>query len=734
MGVNLPIQNYFEPKPVPTDWVRPFDWPVITDASNEVQFLLCDINLATFTIRTTFTRTTGNIYIDWGDGSPVDTITSTGIVLTSHTYTIGTGTPCSRGYTTFKVRVYGDPTCVIQRCQPIAPVGAGSALSYQMGLLEAYYGDNTSTLTTSAPNYGGISSAASVIGGFDFLEYVKLPTSVSWNTATTFMFSQNQGIQKVVIPTTVPNTFGFRHFFSGCTNLRGEYVLPASYVPIGNNLEAMFQGCRNVTKVVFPNDLTNITTLNSTFNGCTSLKTMTLSPISNVTDLSSVFRDCISLEWVKLEGLPAPASTTSINMGNMFNGCVTLENIYLPATCSSNARYDCTIMFGTCNNLKSVIFPVGFEATSLSQTFFSCSSITTIKFQNGFSACTNINTAFNACRNLYDLTLPPTLGATATAQNVFSLCSSLESITIPNTYNLTGSLVSIFNGCTSVKTINLPNTSQDGITSLITAFQNCTKLETVTLPSSMTGVTDLSNTFSECNNLKSVVFPTTMNSVTTMNACFLNCYSLESVTMPTSMSSCSNFNSTFIRNRNLQSLTMPATVGPGTNWITAFFQCSRLKTLTLPTTQTTTLTGLNQFVESCGSLATITNTDKLGSTGATPLVNLTQNVGANLIPSLTFTCPMSILAFNGTSSTGTYALSSLRLLNTSSGQWTGTSPQINVSFTSLSTAALVQLFNDMAAQGIVTSKTINITSATGAAGLTAADRLIITSKGWTIVG
>jgi hypothetical protein len=52
----------------------------------------------------------------------------------------------------------------------------------------------------------------------------------------------------------------------------------------------------------------------------------------------------------------------------------------------------------------------------------------------------------------------------------------------------------------------------------------------------------------------------------------------------------------------------------------------------------------------------------------------------------------------------------------------------------MSTAQLVQLFNDMAAQGNVVSKTINITSATGAAGLTAADRLIVTSKGWTITG
>jgi hypothetical protein len=52
----------------------------------------------------------------------------------------------------------------------------------------------------------------------------------------------------------------------------------------------------------------------------------------------------------------------------------------------------------------------------------------------------------------------------------------------------------------------------------------------------------------------------------------------------------------------------------------------------------------------------------------------------------------------------------------------------------MSTANLIQLFNDMAAQPAVIGKTINITTATGTAGLTAANRLIITSKGWIIIG
>ncbi len=732
MGVQLPIQNFFKPKPTPTDWVRPLDWITITDTPDEVQMLVADVNLANFTIRTNFVKNSGtNMYIDWGDGSPIDTISVIGLTLTSHQYTIGTGTPCSRGYTTFKIRIYADPTSVISVCQPVAPLITGSSLAYQMGLLEVYYGNGTINL--NAPSFGGVGSAATIVGGFGFLEYVKLPQTIGWTGGMSFMFSQNTSIQKVVLYETSTGNPDFRHFFSGCTNLRGEYTIPNIPILTGVGLESTFSGCYNITKVTLPNVI-NVTSLAATFANCASLKNITLPSISTVANLSSTFDGCTSLEWVKFTNLPSPAGVTNISMSNIFRACISLENVYFPSTCSSNARYDCSNMFNGCTNLKRILFPLNFESTSLSSTFNLCSSITSIIFQNGFTNCNTIANAFNSCRNLYQLTLPSTLGGILSAGlQAFAFCSSLETLVIPNTYNFSGSINSFVNGCTMLKSLTMPNTAQNSITTMVSFAQDCRALETIVMPSSMTGATDLTLMFSECNSLKSIVLPPTMNSVTTMVTAFLNCYNLESITMPTSMSACNNFNSTFIRNRKLVSLTMPVTVGPGTNWITAFFQCLALKTLVLPTSQTTTLTSANQLIESCGSLTTITNVDKLGSLGATPLVNLSGMVGANLVPSLTFTCPMSQFGFNG-SATTTNLITSIRFLNTSAGQWTGTSPQINISYTSLSTAALVTLFNDMAAQGVVVGKTINITGATGAAGLTAANRLIITSLGWTIVG
>lgn len=61
-----------------------------------------------------------------------------------------------------------------------------------------------------------------------------------------------------------------------------------------------------------------------------------------------------------------------------------------------------------------------------------------------------------------------------------------------------------------------------------------------------------------------------------------------------------------------------------------------------------------------------------------------------------------------------------------------TSPQINVSYTGMDRAALVQLFNDLPT--VSAGQKIQITSATGASALTAEDRAIAENKGWEIMG
>jgi hypothetical protein len=251
----------------------------------------------------------------------------------------------------------------------------------------------------------------------------------------------------------------------------------------------------------------------------------------------------------------------------------------------------------------------------------------------------------------------------------------------------------------------------------------------------MTSLTSLLTTFQGCSNLKTITLPSTLNSVTTFGSSFNGCFTLTSVTLPTSMTSCTNFVSVFQNNYQLRSVTLPTSISiNATNFSSLFSGCYSLNSVSFPSSQQLiNLNTISGMFLNCSNLTTITNFNFLGALNNFASLNADANTQARLT-SISFSAFLSKLNISGSVNTNRADVQSVRLLNATSGQWSGTSPQINVSNTNMSTANLVQLFNDMAAQGNVVSKTINITTAIGTAGLTAADRLIITSKGWTITG
>jgi hypothetical protein len=176
-----------------------------------------------------------------------------------------------------------------------------------------------------------------------------------------------------------------------------------------------------------------------------------------------------------------------------------------------------------------------------------------------------------------------------------------------------------------------------------------------------------------------------------------------------------------------------------TSYSSTFAFCYSLESVVLPTTQNTTATSpqpaLTNMFQRCGALTSITNFDKIQTTSLTPLSDVSGWTGMMGVPSLTFTQKLSKLAINGSVTLAQQnQITSLRHTATASAQWTGSTPQISIAYTDITYANLVTFFNDIAAQGTVTTKAIDITGCVGAASLTAANRLILTSKGWTITG
>ena len=339
-----------------------------------------------------------------------------------------------------------------------------------------------------------------------------------------------------------------------------------------------------------------------------------------------------------------------------------------------------------------------------------------------------VNT-FSNCILLTSVILPATVGASIGLSGTFNGCTSLPSITIPSGW-IISSLGSAFTNCYNLKTAVLPNNAQNSIGSMNQTFLNCSVLKSITMPTSLNSVTTLLNAFAGCASLPSVVLPATMNSLTSMQATFNGCLNLTSVTLPTSTTSLTNLSSTFLNCNNIETVTLPTTVGAVNNLAQIFSGCTNIKTITFPSiTQMSSVTSAQNMLFQCGALTTINYLNKVGSSTATPLVAASGfETQTFTLQSLEFSCPFSQLTVNGISPTQFNKLNSLRLFNTGANQWTGTSPHINVSYCDLGIAALNQLFTDLTT---ITTKTINITGCTGAAGCT---RSIATAKGWTVTG
>jgi hypothetical protein len=431
--------------------------------------------------------------------------------------------------------------------------------------------------------------------------------------------------------------------------------------------------------------------------------------------------------------MPTFGIVTFVNLTSCFNNCLNLQTVYFPATCNTNANYNATTLFQSCTNLKQIVFPSGFNPNTCSGTFNTCGTLKRIVFQ---SAASRLNTMLSMCvncRNLTDVRLPDSVSSTGiNLGSAFQNCPSLETITIPSNYLFT-SLFATFSNSTGLKTVNWSPGAQNSLTTMSGTFQSCNLLSSITLPTSMTTCNNMSGTFQGANALTSVTFPAIMNACTTLNSCFSNCRSLVSVTLPTSMSACNDFTSMFTVCPLLKSVVFPVTVSATTTAFQPFNDCMSLQSITFPTTQMSSVNTMFAAFANCTNITTLVNFDKLGSLTATPLVNMGAN-GFFSSNTISIACPLSALSLVGLATSNRNRLQVVRLLNISAGQWTGTSPQIDVSNTTMSTANIIQLFNDMAAQPNVVSKTINITGAVGAAGLTAANRLIVTSKGWTITG
>jgi len=731
MAFNLPQRTSIGARvPVsPAVWTRQPDWVSITGVSTgQILFLVSDATNAIYNLDITKTGV-GNVYIDWGDGTST-TVSSSSIQ--SHTYTTG-GTACSLGYNTWKITMTKD---VAVRMTTVIFSYATQYSEYPSGVLEAWYGDTT---LTSASNL--FSEQNGTTGMWHpYLEYVRLPEGMTdANSLLRVFFNGTQNLKKVTLPTSLSAGTTLQETFYNCFSLIELNDFPQDMTGV-TSMSSTFFGCGALSKVVLPSSFPNLTTFASTFSSCFSLNQIILPETPSCTSFNSIFSNCVALQSVQIKSM---ASSGTVSFSNAFNSCNSIRNIVFPNNTPNTTTLALSNGFGSCFNLLSLVLPPLAKVDGYSSAFANCYSLKSISLPMDFSAMTgSFASAFLNCYSLTNITLPNIAPSAAVDfTSTFSSCFSLSEVTIPSTYLLSG-LGSTFNLCRSLKSVTLPNNTQNSLTTFASCFTSCNRLQSVVLPTAMTSLTSTANMFQNCFTLTGATFPATLSLLNTMNAMFNNCYSLQTVTLPTTINgnTAACFTGMFSGAQRIKSITLPATITNNTipnTFASTFQNCFSLTSITLPTSNLTALATATSTFNACRSLTGITNMSSFGgsATGGTIITTSAFATDARSLLSLTLPSRLTKLEVNGTTGTGNQSnMTSLRLSNVGTGQWGGTSPQIDVSYTSLSTAALNLLFADMAAQGTVTSKTINITSATGAAGLTAGDRLVITSKGWTITG
>lgn len=257
--------------------------------------------------------------------------------------------------------------------------------------------------------------------------------------------------------------------------------------------------------------------------------------------------------------------------------------------------------------------------------------------------------------------------------------------------NVTGGVVK--------QTVQSVNIKAAGITTMVNAFTFCRELQCVGdlyLPL----CTTMANAFNVCPKLQ-YIGNLGIESCTTMVNAFGYCSSLQSI----------------------GSLNLPLCI----NVVNAFQFCTTLESigaLSLPV-----CASMSSFLYMCTSLHSFGDISSLGSSAA----SVDASGGA-----------FYRFSYSGVLNTPNAKYASITVYGASdcysqvtgltfhaSSTFSGTAPQINVSYTMMNRTALVALFNLLPT---LVGKTINITGCIGTADLTAGDRAIATGKGWTITG
>ena len=400
--------------------------------------------------------TSGEVKINWGDGSNEEIINGTEYVNISHIYT-------SMGSYVIAIEVL-----------------SGNYILGNINSNNIFYSN-----TDSALKRVEIGSGFEYIADYAFQKCISLQVITIPNSVTSigqYAFSSCYSLKSVAIPNSV-TSIG-QYAFSSCYSLK-SVAIPNSVTSIG---QYAFSNCYSLKSVAIPNSVTSIS--RNTFTNCHSLQSIIIP--EGVTSIGyGAFQYCSSLRLITI-----PEGVTSIEYG-AFQYCSSLRSITIPEGVTSIGQN----AFGYCYSLQSVIIPSSVTSIN-SNTFSYCYSLQSVIIPG--NSKTIQNNTFSYCSSLQSVII--TEGVTKINNNVFISNTSLKSISIPEGVTSIG--YDAFNQCTALQSIIIPST----VTYIGgNAFRDCTGMQLYDF-SKCTQIPSLADTyaFDNINQNCKILVPTSL--------------------------------------------------------------------------------------------------------------------------------------------------------------------------------------------------------------------------------
>jgi len=338
-------------------WTYPDDWPDIRwPDDNSIEILIADtgIHTAAFKVSTS----AGQYHVDWGDGTSNDLNSD---ALAEHAYTAGTGYPCSRGYTTFKIIITAASGNITRFY--VQPNSAQTQINYP-GYLAACF--NCSSLTSMA-NAFYTTTGADV--KCPLLEYFKCERVVASVANSSYAFTNCYRLQKVIVDglTSVTDASGM---FNSCYSLPSIDVSKMAAIQSGSGMFAycyalqnldlstittftdisqICRACYSIDSVIYAATLNGVTSLSYGHYANLALKSIDISMMINCANLDYAFQNCYSLQSADLDGLEDVSTMISC-----FATCGLLETCSMTSLGNAAASTIATDAFSGCELLTSI--------------------------------------------------------------------------------------------------------------------------------------------------------------------------------------------------------------------------------------------------------------------------------------------------------------------------------------------------------------------------------------------